>query len=222
MRSVYYSKDFSDSLVIEDEQVHHLKNVLRLKEGDDVLVLNGKGLKAKASLEKINKKNIELVVLEKNLVPKASSLELAVGIPKKENFEDICRVATELGVEKIYAVKCDYSQWSYKHSERLDKILISACLQSNNPWLPEIVSIDNVDNLINLEKTVIPMDFSVGKSIENIVLEKTILFVGPEAGFSNAEREKFKDLSCLELKTPILRATSAVPTGIGYLMGYTR
>lgn len=221
LRAVYFTEKIDEEIIIEDEQVHHLKNVLRIKENDEVLVLNGNGLRAKAKITSIKKKEIHISIYEKKEVSKEIDLELAIGLPKKENFEDICRIAVEAGIKKIYAVKCDYSQWKYQSSERLEKILISSILQSNNPFIPEIEEVSNVENLLKLDKNIVPMDFCVGKTIENIELERTILFVGPEAGFSDCERALFKNLNCLSMNGPIMRATSAVPIGIGYLRGCT-
>ena len=221
MRAIFYTGEKSERILIKDDQFHHLKNVLRIKNNEEVLLLNGKGLKALAVVVSVNKKDIELSLSEWHEFDLKEGIELAIGIPKKENFEDICRVAIELGISKIFAVRCDYSQWSFEESERLQKILISSLLQSNNLFLPEIVPVENVENLLKLDKKVIPMDLAVGKTPENIVLAETILFIGPEAGFSERERSMFKDIEVLHIKGPILRATSAVPTGIGYLKGYT-
>lgn len=221
MRAIFYPEQIQDQIIIEDDQVHHLKNVLRVKEEEEVLVLNGRGLTARARVQTIKKKTIELEILSRETEAKETGIELAIGLPKKELFEDICRMAIELGIKKIYAVKCEYSQWKYQTSERLEKIMISACLQSNNPWLPEIESIESVENLLKLKKKIIPMDIIMGKTPQNIIVDETVLLVGPEAGFSEEERASFEGLEIISLRGPILRATTAVPTGIGLLLGYT-
>lgn len=125
-----------DSIILSAEQQHYLKRVLRLGEGDRVLVMDGRG---KAWLTQL--KGDGLVILE----PIASimtelpiSVTLMVALPKGNGFDEVVRCCTELGVTRIIPVMSDRTllQPSPNKLDRWRRIIMEATEQSERGIVP--------------------------------------------------------------------------------------
>lgn len=227
MRAIYYPFDGTNnlqSISITGDSAKHL-HVVRIRPGEEILVLNGKGQKAFTKVGEISKNHIELFILETVSATPGHLISLAIAAPKKDAFEDILKMAVELGVLNIFPLTSDYSQYEYQKSERVQRILESALIQSNNSFMPQVYPQQKLENF--LENIKIPLFFfnsrplECGK-VENIIGEKMIL-IGPEGGFSPAEESRILGLSqvfSIHLPTPILRAPTAVASSIGYLLSH--
>ena len=225
MRAIYYpfSKESSTTkILVTDESAKHLQ-VVRVKLNDEVLVLNGKGQKAFTKVGTLSKNEVELIVETIETDHPLHEINLAIACPKKEAFEDILKMAVELGVQNIYPLTSEYSQYNYQASERVQRILESALIQSNNSFMPLIHPQVNLETFIEKLNTTLyffnskPEDCGKSEIISGL---KTIL-IGPEGGFSSLEIAKIMAKSqtfSIHLPTPIMRAPTAVATSIGYLL----
>jgi 16S rRNA (uracil1498-N3)-methyltransferase len=225
MRAIYYpflKENTSKNILLSDEAVKHL-HVVHIKPEEEILVLNGKGLKALTRVGSISKNQIELLVNSIEESVATHQISLAIATPKKDAFEDIIKIAVELGVQNIHPLNSEFSQYEYLSSDRVQRILESALIQSNNPFLPIIHP--QIELNIFLDKLNTPLYFFNSRPIdcgkdEIISGEKTIL-IGPEGGFSFAEVAnilKKNNIFSIHLPTPILRAPTAVASSIGYLL----
>lgn len=228
MRAIFYpflKENTSNTIFVADESAKHL-HVVRVQLGEKILVLNGSGLKALTRVTGISKNQIELSVDSLTDLTEDSKsnhkISLAIGNPKKEAFEDILKIAVELGVQNIYPLTSEFSQYDYLPSERVQRILESALIQSNNPILPIIhsqVSLDLFLSNLNSPLYFFNCRLDCGKN-DNISGEKIIL-IGPEGGFSVREEANIlakSNVFAIHLPTPILRAPTAVASSIGYLL----
>lgn len=225
MRAIFYpfSKETaSKSILVVDESAKHL-HVVRIKPEEEILVLNGNGLKALTRVGSISKNQIELLVESIEESKNSHEISLAIANPKKDAFEDILKIAVELGVQNIYPLTSEFSQYDYQSSDRVQRILESALIQSNNPFLPTIHPQITLD--LFLDQLNSPLYFfnsrpnNCGKA-EKISGAKTIL-IGPEGGFSPREESRIlakSNVFSIHLPTPILRAPTAVASSIGYLL----
>lgn len=205
------------------EQAHHL-NVVRVKLGEQILVLSGNGHRAVGEICALTKKSgtIKILSVEEGAVN--HSISLAVACPKKDAFEEIIKIAVELGVRKIYPIESQFSQYQYSSSERLDKIIESAMVQSNNLYFPEIEEQISLQSF--LDRTNAPIVYFcshdvTAKGIDKLPLAEIIILIGPEAGFSAQEElqiSNYKSINQIHLPTPIMRAPTAVATSVGYLI----
>lgn len=225
MRAIYYPFDTigaNQIISVVGDSAKHL-HVVRLKQGDEVLVLNGRGAKAQTKVDSISKNQIELVVQQLVHDEHSHQISLAIATPKKDAFEDILKMAVELGVLNIYPLSSDFSQYEFNESERVQRILESALVQSNNAFMPLIHPQTELSYFLKNLKS--PLFFfnsrpsKCGKP-EKINGEKVIL-IGPEGGFSSAEEALIltqANVFSIHLPTPILRAPTAVASSIGYLL----
>ena len=136
-----FQKDLipQESYKLSGDTAHHLINVIRLELNEEVLLLNGSGLKVKTKVSQISKREILLTQMDHQNVSRNFKMDLALGIPKKEALELSLKQAVELGFRKIYLIRSEYSQTRLPEAERLESLLISSLEQSNSPYIPEII-----------------------------------------------------------------------------------
>lgn len=213
---------FNDEEFIEDEKFHHLKNVCRIKIEDEIVVLNGKGSICKYEVLSIEKRKIKIRKKESEIfVENYHNLTLLIAIPKKEYFEEIVRIAIECGVRKIVPIVTKYSQRNKDLLKRIDKIIESAMIQSNNAYYIEITNELDLEKLDFKEYSQF-LYYSTSKNeveVENVSInEKIAIFIGPEGGLTSEEEEYIKSFNnsvVINLNIPIMKAITAVPVAIG-------
>ena len=226
MRAVYYpfeQYEIGQNVQVSGDTAHHL-NVVRVKLGEEILLLNGKGSKLNGKVISVEKKLVEVLVTKTETFKHTHNLSLAIANPKKDAFEDILKAAVELGIKNIYPLSSEFSQYDYVRSERVDRILESALVQSNNPFYPEIhTQLRLTDFLKGHKETLVffnsrSSEVDVGKVSTQ---ENTTILIGPEGGFSTNEVNQicaYAKILEIHLPTPILRAPTAVPASVGYLL----
>lgn len=193
----------------------------------EILVLNGQGLRGMGELKALDKKKAQILVQSVEKSEKKYSIDLFLGCPKKEYFEEVCRTSVELGVEAIGVFKAQHGMWPYRPYPRLQKILQNSLLQSNNSFLPRVHSIPDIFShlshypfplfLMSVQRSPRPKDTPL---LEGAVPSRLGIIVGPEGGFTSTEEDAFLNLKLcrsLHLPTPILRTVTAVPAGLGHL-----
>ena len=213
MRAFYVKHlDTSSELVTEDDpkRIHHAVDVLRMKVGDKVLLIDGLGKSSLSTISKISKKKIEIKrgPIEQNEVVKRNS---SVAFLKKEAMELVLRQSVELGVTNLFIVRCDRSQ-NYKINEKRNKqILVSALEQSNNYFLPEIKYISIDDFLKTYSKSIVVLSTEVTSNSVNTLGKRDFILIGLSGGFSEREISLFQnyDITQFKINRPIMRAETA-------------
>lgn len=126
----------AQSLSLGKESAHILK-VLRMREGDPINIVDGKGHLIKAVLTGKGNFDIEDVEVKSPLWPRP--IHLCVAPTKNmDRMEWLVEKAVEIGVDSISFVKCRYSERNSVNTERLTRIAASAMTQSHKYFLPEI------------------------------------------------------------------------------------
>lgn len=224
MRAVWIP-EIKDSLeyVITGEAHHHLVNVVRIQVNEELLLLDGQGLRVRTRVKALSKKEIILEGLNRELAERGIQIDLALGIPKREALELSLKQATELGFRRIYLVRSAFSQLKFPEVERLQKILISALEQSNASFIPEVIEKSWNELPWGDYGLKLMMDSQTRDSVKVVVdMERpALLIVGPEGGFDSAELGYLHErpgLEILNLPTPILRTPTAVAAGAGCLL----
>jgi 16S rRNA (uracil1498-N3)-methyltransferase len=225
MRAIFKKEKLSigERFIVSDEQFHHLK-VVRAKVGDEIKILNGQGEIGLGIIDEITKKETSVTINSIKREDRFHKISLALCLPKKDAFEEIIKIATELGVYKIYPLTSEHSQFNYRPYDRLDRIIESALIQSNNSYWPMIEEERGLKDFLPNS----PVNFICFSSVSSSSLDKIkqpseeiIILIGPEAGFSEKEEailQSIPDRIIVRLNSPILRATTAVPTAFGYLL----
>lgn len=235
MRAIYTRNDLSPSidgiLRLSDDRSHHLLKVARVKEGDEVLLLDGIGGQYKAEVINCTKREVSLKVTSFEKFEKHTNIDLALGLPKREAFESSLKNATQVGIREIYPFRGDFSNWSIKNFDRVGSVIESALIQSNNPYIPivheEVSGLDALFEifhqydiiLLTTLNTTQKTDFSSVSLLED---KRVLIIVGPEGGLSEREEKlvlKEDNVYGLRISTPILKTENAIPTIVGYVLG---
>lgn len=226
MRAIYNdfeNVDSNDILLITGDAAHHL-NVVRVKLHEIILLMNGKGMIIRGEIKSLSKNQIEIQIDQIEKRDPRHELSLAIANPKKDAFEDIVKSAVELGIRHVYPLSSEFSQYNYTPSDRVERILESALIQSNNPFFPIIHEQQTIINFLNTHSdTIVFFDSQPECSKKDAPVQtsaKTIL-IGPEAGFSSKEVTdilKYSSVQQIHLATPIMRAPTAVASSVGYLL----
>ncbi len=233
MRAIYLKgvKDEIDKdiITIKGEKAHHLQKVARVKIGESILILDGNGHTVKALIESHGKKELQVKVIEsKSIELHKPTFDLAFCTPKKSACDEILKIATELGINQIYPVQSDFSSRYPFNNERVEKLIESALIQSNNPFFPkfnEVISFNEFESLFEGYDRVFVFSSKdyVQTSRKKIgSFKKGLVIIGPEGGFSPIEESFLEGGSKnikIHLSTPILRAPHALSVAVGFLMG---
>jgi 16S rRNA (uracil1498-N3)-methyltransferase len=132
-----YSAD-QQEIVLDEDNSRHVIQVLRMKTGDPLQLTDGKGtLLTAAILDSHKKKCVVRIISVQTLPPKEQKVSIAISpLKNASRFEWFLEKATEIGVTGIIPLICDRTERQHTRQDRLQHILVSALLQSQQTWLP--------------------------------------------------------------------------------------
>jgi 16S rRNA (uracil1498-N3)-methyltransferase len=185
-------------------QSRHLARVLRLRVGDQVQLFDGQGLLAEAVIERLDREHtVVRVVNQIQISPKTTGrVILAVSIAKGERFDWMIEKCTELGADHIAAVHYEHTVKMGKESalERYKKIALAAAKQCGRLHLPTLTGPASLERtLADLHTRYPDAQLLYGDAEGQRLLSAggsdsrpdSIICIGPEGGFSDAERQFF-------------------------------
>lgn len=220
----FYHPDLceSDDLVnlIATEAMHALKS-RRLRVGQAVRLLNGKGLTGIGEIEHAERKGVAIRLTEftQHYRP-ASGVTIATAVPKGDRQKVMIDMLTQLGCRKVVPILYEHSvtKFSSNMQQKWQRVAIESCKQSQNPWLPEISNVVELDDLLAAESEGLVYADAAGEKLRdyaNIKAKLTVL-IGPEGGFSSNEYAIFrrKGLRAISLGPYILRTEAAVVSAV--------
>jgi 16S rRNA (uracil1498-N3)-methyltransferase len=187
----------SEPFILSEDSSRHIVQVLRMGEGQQVMITNGKGQTLTVEIVKADKKKTEVKIKSKEFVflpqPKTA---IAISLIKNTNrFESFLEKATEIGISSIIPLLCKRTEKTHSREERMKTIMVSAMLQSRQAWLPELsapmkfdqfIQCENFDEkfiahcVVNTEK----------KSLKNFSFDtrsSRLVLIGPEGDFTEEE-----------------------------------
>lgn len=186
----------SDRFIVSEESARHIAQVLRMKEGGQVMITNGKGYLITAEIISAGKKRIEVKIIHKEyLPPRKPKSTIAISLIKNTNrFEWFIEKATEIGTSAIIPLICKRTEKTHFRSERIQSILISAMLQSRQAWLPGLSEPLKINDLIKNEtyeqKFIAHCMEDKKMDLKNALTDKgtsKLILIGPEGDFTEDE-----------------------------------
>jgi len=204
MQHFFVDQDISEShLTLTDEEIlHQMKNVLRVRVGEEFIFLDNKGGKTKGVTESIDKKTIVFKLSEyKNYPYPNRHIRLYIAISKKPaTFELILQKATELGVTDIIPLNTSRCQIKEIHNlRRLNFIIKEASEQCERIFLPIFHEVISFDKFATSPPNGIILTGDgrfYDKKLSEIKIEKdenVNLVIGPEGGLTDEELKAIKD-----------------------------
>ena len=194
-----------ESVEIRDQRAHYLRHVLRLRQGDALVLFNGLGEERHAIVERLSRGGcwLELGSAADPLPESPLELVLMQAVAKSEAMDLIVQKAAELGVSAIYPVSTDFSvvkldeTRATRRTEHWQKIAASACEQSGRHYPPRVHRPQKLpqalENIPGDEARAL-LDPGSRESFRDMLEERrhparlTIL-IGPEGGFSPTDYE---------------------------------
>ncbi|QQY09420.1 MAG: 16S rRNA (uracil(1498)-N(3))-methyltransferase [Candidatus Xiphinematobacter sp.] len=213
-------------------EAHHCLSTLRLPVGEQVIIFDGHGSEAKATISCIKKERMLLSPMSRSFTPRPSiGITLAQAIPKAKNMGRLVQKAVELGVARIAplisertVVQMDAVEGQRKQS-RWEKIAIRACEQCGQNWLPHILrpsSLEEFLQSVGTEDFLLIASLQEGACRLKDVLtdclqkrgqppERVAIFVGPEGDFTPEEVALARSRGCrpVTLGPSVLRSETA-------------
>lgn len=235
---VHSSQVREHTLTIVGEDVNHMKNVLRMREGEHFSAADENGICYECKVETLEKQQVTAQIIEKKAgeTELSSKIYLFQGLPKSDKMELIIQKAVELGAFEIIPVatkraivKLDAKKEASK-LKRWQSIAEGAAKQSGRMRIPQISEVKTFGEALKmaqeLDINVIPYECARGiegtrEIFQSIQRGMSVgVFIGPEGGFEKTEVEEAKTAGVhpVTLGRRILRTETAGLTTLSILM----
>lgn len=196
---LFYTPDIATTLELPQDEAAHAIRVLRLAEGSEVMLTDGKGSFYRAEIDMISGKRCYVRIVE-TITPDPlwrGHLHLAMAPTKNmDRIEWFAEKATEIGFDELTFLDCRFSERRVVKTERVEKILVSAMKQSLKPTLPVLNGMTPFDKFVSQpfegqkfiahcyegEKEALLQALQPG--------ENALVLIGPEGDFSPEEVQK--------------------------------
>lgn len=195
---LFYGQIFPEVKINEDEQQHIIK-VLRMREGEEIFVTDGKGNLAKGNIIFEGKKvNLDISEIKENLPDFTSKLHIAIAPTKNiDRTEFFVEKAVEMGVSEITFLQTEKSERKNINYDRFVKQSIAASKQSLRFHFPKINDLTKLSDFIKTLDSQNSFVAHCNESLERIDLSsiksqesqnhKITFLIGPEGDFSEKE-----------------------------------
>lgn len=225
MRTVrFYCQTIGKTAVLDPIESRHLSRVLRLQIGAAVEVFDGCGTLANGIVESIERQavTVRITHTEQSPPPATGRIILAVSFAKGQRFDWLVEKCTELGVDHIAAVQFERTVKLGKTDalKRLEKIVLSAAKQSRRLFLPTLSGPEKLQTTIETLQSAYPgcqfiYGLPQGQHAADIISasqnKDTLIFIGPEGGFTPSEMDRFAAMSAqpVRINPNVLRVETA-------------
>jgi len=190
-------------VALSSKQAYHIRNVLRLKPGDKIIVLDNKGFDYEVALTELSKDKAVGKVLQKRAVTGEPRIQITLyqSLLAREKFEHVLQKCTEIGVVRFVpvitqrSVVHDIRAVTSRKLSRWRRIIQEAAEQSHRGRIPQLRNAMHFETIATeLEKYDLAFIFSPqGQPLRDVFSKSdpvTIsigLLIGPEGGFTEAE-----------------------------------
>lgn len=215
-------------VTLDGENARHLIRVLRIKEGDGLILCDGEAFDYDATVKSVSKDSLEAYLIKKyeNPAEPETKITLFQGLPKGDKLSYIVEKAVEAGVCEIAPVllkrsvarigKKDFA----KKADRYRKIAESAAKQSNRGVIPTVSALHGLDEVITrkdaFDLLLMPYECEKEHSLKNALMscpdaKNIAVIIGPEGGFDGEEAQLLTKAGfrSVSLGTRILRTETA-------------
>ena len=215
-----------EKINLETEQSHYLKNVMRCKINEKILVFDNNSGEYTAEIVSIHKRSIDIEILEKTKPRCIPGDVWLIFCPLKKTRTDfLIEKSTEMGLRKFLPTFSNKTQTKTLSLNRSRKNIVEAVEQCGGTFIPEILPISSLAEVIEElpeDRILIFCDESLeSRNINECLLldrpEKVAILVGPEGGFSDSERKLLrakKNILPVSLGNRILRAETAAVSAL--------
>lgn len=189
----------NEIITLPEEASKHIIQVLRKQAGDQVQLTDGKGSLLTAEIVDDHKKRCSVRIAGADYTaPAARSITVAISLLKNASrIEWFLEKVTEIGVQAIIPLICERTEREHFRHDRMNGILVSAMLQSQQSWLPTLHQPVGYEQLFRLEDVMQHEQKFIAHCIESDRKElrqeasatatSQLILIGPEGDFTPAE-----------------------------------
>lgn len=210
MLPYFYQADLTDHIGnfnLDEASSRHCSQVLRMQPGDELLLTNGKGLRCIASIQEASRKRtiVAIASVERPAAPQFR-FGLAIAFTKNNSRNEwLLEKATEMGITEIFPIVTQRGEKDRLKPERLNSILVSAMLQSQQVYLPVLHEAEKLSLILNStsayeQKFIAHCEADKERLSYWERLEKnknTLVLVGPEGDFTTEEITQSLAAGCI-------------------------
>jgi 16S rRNA (uracil1498-N3)-methyltransferase len=217
--------------VVRDEELRHLRRVLRLATGDSITIFDDVGREHEAVIRSIGAESAEVEIVCSRDAPRESPLDLtlALALTKGDKMDFVVEKATELGLRRMVPFVSSYSVAKLdpvkgdKRLARWQRIALSAAKQCGRTRIPEILPICEFSELVSRSwSDTLKLLFWEKEAVRSLRqvqrgdAQSVLMVVGPEGGFSADEGQEAAahGFETLSLGRRILRVETAAVTAV--------
>ncbi len=199
----FYAPGLPEDTRLPESEAAHCLRVLRMKEGDSVVCVDGRGHRYFCRISDCTSRQVNLVIESVEDQPRVWDADITVAVaPTKhlDRIEWLVEKLVEIGVDRIIPLRCDRSERKELKSERIEKIAVSAMKQSLKAALPEIYPMTRLNELLamydpgsGVQRFIAYCDPSIPRKFftaEYKPSKPMLILIGPEGDFSPSEIEK--------------------------------
>ena len=193
----FYVPDAEKLTELPAEEANHAIKVLRLKEGDELMLMDGKGGFYRAEVTLVSNHHCMYRIVERQ--PQQPQWEGRVHLaiaPTKMNdrIEWMAEKATEVGIDELSFLNCQFSERRNLKTERIKKIVVAAVKQSHKAWMPIVNELEPFRQFISRQSSGHRYIAHCYNEVPRVNLfdelcrldasEDALVLVGPEGDFS--------------------------------------
>ncbi|ESY11668.1 16S rRNA (uracil(1498)-N(3))-methyltransferase [Mesorhizobium sp. C386A] len=231
MQRLFLADDLAADIEFDagQQQSHYLMHVLRLGEGAEILVFNGRDGEWSAAIASTSKKAVRLRVLsQQRPQPPLPDLVYCFAPLKQGRLDYLVQKAVEMGAGILQPVITQHTQLAKPSIDRLRANVVEAAEQCGILAVPEVREAEKFERLLSgwdKERRLIFCDEDASTNnplpaLQAIPERKLALLVGPEGGFSDDERKMLRALpfvTAIPLGPRILRADTAAVAALAVM-----
>ncbi len=218
-----------EDILIDGKEAHHILDVMRMQDGDKVVVFDGTGNEYIGFIKNTDRTArrllVEIIRTEKPSSKRVPEITLAQALPKKGKMDYIIEKATELGASEVIPLVSDRTivrpddAGCRKKVERWKKLAVEAAKQCGRTDVPEIDAVTEFSEMIDrmdrydlvLFACLTDKTISLRKSLEGFKSGKILVFIGPEGDFTPEEMKMADVENCrfVSLGKRVLKSDTA-------------
>ncbi|SDB19638.1 RsmE family RNA methyltransferase [Eubacterium oxidoreducens] len=224
-------------ITITGSDVNHIKNVLRMREGEEVRISDGDGKDYLCRINEVTDQFVQADILSLSVDTELpSQIYLYQALPKGDRMETVIEKAVELGAYAVIPVRMKYCVVKLDEKKALSKkkrwqaIALSAAKQSKRSIIPQVMDVMDYKKALSeafaqMDLVIVPYENEEGMKATKEALKqvkdakKIAVFIGPEGGFSKEEIDLAKGRAqIISLGRRILRTDTAAISTLSLLM----
>lgn len=150
----FFAPNIEEDLTLPESDSAHCCRVLRMKEGDEIFVVDGKGTRFRCVIVEAHPKRTAIEITGRECIPSHWGVRITLAVaPTKhsDRMEWMLEKAVEIGVDRVVLLRCERSERKVMKLERLEKVMVSAMKQSLKAVMPVLEEVSDFKSFVKAD-----------------------------------------------------------------------